>query len=335
MRLDVKKLLSPKKNPFFHHSDAEYYLAERGGVVGRIAAIENRAHNRFHSDKVGFFGFFECIDNQQVADSLFTAAADWLRGRGLTVMRGPTSLSTNDECGLLVEGLETPPTLLNPHNPRYYPDLVEHAGFIKAKDLYQYQTVTDHLPDRLVRGAKLIAERHGIKLRAINMKAFDAEVERIKKVYNSAWDKNWGFVPMTDAEIDHLAAQLKPVIVPNFVVFAEKGDDLVGFAIALPDLNVALKTNPSGRIFPGIVRILWASRKISRIRILLLGVLDEYHKTGADALMYHWIWEKGVGMGYSWGEAGWILEDNAAMNNGLKRMGFERYKTLRLYDRPL
>ncbi|MFQ5550841.1 MAG: GNAT family N-acetyltransferase, partial [Gemmatimonadales bacterium] len=150
-----------------------------------------------------------------------------------------------------------------------------------------------------------------------------------------AWEKNWGFVPMSDAEIDHLAKDLKPVIVPDLVVFAEKDGQIIGFAVALPDLNVALKKNPSGRIFPGIIKILLAARKITRVRILLLGVLPEFRKTGADALMYHWIWEKGYAKGYRWAEAGWILEDNAPMKNGLERMGFEAYKTLRMYDKPL
>jgi hypothetical protein len=334
--MDVKKMLDPKKNPFFAHAEAEYFLAvRREEVVGRIAAIHNRTHNEFHEDKVGFFGFFECVNDQAVADALFAAAAEWLAARGLDTMRGPASFSTNDECGLLVDGFDTPPTLLNPHNPRYYVDLVERAGFAKAMDMFQYQTRSPDIPERLMRGAQLLAKRKKITLRALDMKRFDDEVELIKKVYNSAWEKNWGFVPMSDAEIDHLAKQLKPVVVPDLVVFVEQEGRVIGFAAALPDLNVALQTNPSGRLFPGILKILWASRKITRIRILLLGLLKEYRMTGADALMYHWIWEKGYALGHRWAEAGWILEDNAPMNNGLLRMGFEAYKTLRFYDRPL
>lgn len=336
LRMDVRKMLSREKNPFFQRAEAEYFLAERGGeIVGRIAAIANRAHNEFHEDRVGFFGFFECTDDQEVADALFDRAGEWLSSKGLVWMRGPTSFSTNDECGMVVEGLDTPPTILNPHNPAYYPALVERAGFDKAMDLYQYQTTSPKMPERLMRAARLLAERKKIKLRSIDMKNFDQEIERIKKVYNAAWEKNWGFVPMTDAEVDHLAAQLKPVVVPDLIVFAEREGEVIGFAAALPDLNVALKKNPSGRIFPGIIKILWAARKITRIRILLLGLLKEYRKTGADALMYHWIWEKGRALGYDWAEAGWILEVNPAMSNALVNMGFDRYKTLRLYDRPL
>jgi hypothetical protein len=336
--MDVRKLLSRRKNPFFQHAEAEYFVATRQGtneVVGRIAAIHNRAHNEFHEDRVGFFGFFECINEQRVADALLDRAADWLRKRGLDTIRGPTSFSTNDECGLVVEGFETPPTILNPHNPRYYIDLLERARFIKARDLFHYQSTNPKLPERLMRGARLIAERKNLTVRHLDMKRFDEEIARIKQIYNSAWEKNWGFVPMTEAEVDHMAAQMKPVVVPELVVFVERGPEPIGFAAALPDLNVALKKNPSGRLFPGIIKILWAARKITRARILLMGLVKEFRMSGADALMINWIWEHGVAKGYFWGEAGWILEDNTAMNNGMIRLGFEPYKTYRLYDRPL
>jgi hypothetical protein len=334
--MDVRKLLSREKNPFFQHAEAEYFLAERDGeVAGRIAAIHNRAHNEFHDDTVGFFGFFDTVNEQPVADGLFAAAAEWLQPRGLTAMRGPASFSTNDECGMLVDGFNAPPTVLTPHTPRYYVELTERAGLAKVKDVFMYQTVSNQLPERLVRGAKLIAKRNKITLRTLDMKRFNEEVELIKKVYNSAWERNWGFVPMTDAEIDHLAKELRPVVVPELVVFAEREGELVGFAVALPDLNVALKANPSGRLFPGILKILWRARKIKRIRILLLGLFPDYRRSGADAMMYHWIWDQGYAMGYRWAEAGWILEDNTAMKNGLTRMGFEHYRTLRFYERPL
>jgi hypothetical protein len=350
--MDVRTLLSRTKNPFFEHAEAEYYTAERPAtgaarlptcrrdgatweIVGRIAAIHNRAHNEFHADKVGFFGFFETIDDQSVAKMLFETAASWLKARRLTVMRGPASFSTNDECGLLVDSFDLPPTVLNPHNPKYYVALVERAGFTKAKDLIQFQSTTTQMPERLIKGARLIAERKKITLRPLNMKQFDSEVELIKQVYNAAWERNWGFIPMTDHEIDHLAKQLKPVIVPELVVFCERNGETIGFAAALPDLNVALKKNPSGRLFPGILNVLWAARKVHRLRILLLGLLKEYRMTGADALMYQWIWDKGTARGFNWGEGGWLLEDNTAIINGLAHIGFAPYKTLRLYDRPL
>ncbi len=336
LRTDVRTLLSPGKNPFFQHAEAQYFVGRSDGrTVGRIAAIKNDAHNREHDDRVGFCGFFECVNEQLVATALFDAAADWLRTKGCDTMRGPMSPSINDECGLLVDGFDSPPTLMMPHNPPYYVTLHECYGFRKAKDLLTFQTIENQLPDRLARAAQLIAERKGIALRPLNMKRFRDEVEQVKALYNQAWDKNWGFVPLTEAEIDHLAKQLKPIVVPDLICFAERDGKVIGFAVSLPDLNVALKHNPSGRLFPGILKILWHARRVTRIRILLLGALPEYRGTGVDALMYHWIWTKGYAKGYRWAEAGWVLEDNTAMINGISRLGFRQYKTYRIYDRPL
>jgi GNAT superfamily N-acetyltransferase len=336
-------MLSRKKNPFFEHAEAEYFLAERNGTVaGRIAAIANRLHNQFHGDRVGFFGFFEAGDDQPVSDALLDAAAAWLRGKGLDTMRGPASFSTNDESGVLVDGFDTPPVLMMPHNPPYYLTLLTRAGFTKAKDLLVYQHGdssgrTPPVPERLTRASELLCQRLGITLRPLRMKDFAAEVERVKVLYNKAWEKNWGFVPMTDREIDHLAVQFKPVVVPDLVPFVEKDGEVIGFALALPDLNTFLQSNRSGRMFPAILKILWAlkTHRVHRCRITLLGVLPEYRGKGIDAVLYHWIWTRGGAIGYGWGEAGWILEDNAAMNAGLVKMGFTVYKTYRLLDRPL
>jgi GNAT superfamily N-acetyltransferase len=343
LRRDVATLLSRTKNPFFEHAEAEYFLAERGGeVVGRIAAIANRLHNETHGDRIGFFGFFESVDDQAVADGLFSAAADWLRARGFDTMRGPASFSVNDECGLLVHGFDTPPTLMMPHNPRYYASLLERAGFAGAKNLLVYQGgAMDRyipVPERLARGTELIRQRQGITLRALDMKRFDADVAEIKRIYNEAWQKNWGFVPMTEHEIDHLAEQFKPVVIPDIVPFAEKDGRVIGFGIVLPDLNEILQTNRSGRLLPVLPKLLWRlqRRRFKRARILLLGILPEYQGKGVDAMLYHWIWTQcGEKLGITWGEAGWILEDNAAMNAGLEKMTFRVYKTYRLYDRTL
>ncbi|HJR15988.1 MAG TPA: GNAT family N-acetyltransferase [Gemmatimonadales bacterium] len=342
LRRDVELLLSRTRNPFFEHAEAEYFIAERGGrVVGRIAAISNRLHNETHDDRVGFFGFFECIDDQRVADALLNTAAEWCRERHHDVLRGPASFSVNDECGLLVDGFESSPTLMMPHNPRYYIRLIERAGFSKVKDLWVYQGGSEEryvpVPERLARGTELIRQRQGITLRALNLKEFDAEVERIKELYNAAWEKNWGFVPMTEHEIDHLAAQFKPVVIPELVPMAEKDGKLIGFGIALPDLNVVFRRHRSGRLFPMIIDLLWSLRmkRIRRARILLLGVHPEYRGKGIDAMLYHWIWTKSAQRKIYWGEAGWILEDNPAMNAGLEKMTFKVYKTYRLYDRPL
>ena len=344
LRRDVETLLSRTKNPFFEHAEAEYFLAERGSqVVGRIAAIANRLHNETHGDHVGFFGFFESEDDSGVADALFDAAAAWLHARGFDTMRGPASFSVNDECGLLVDGFDTPPALMMPHNPPYYVQLVEGAGFHKARNLLVYQggdrtfRAYDPVPERLERAVRIMRERMGVTIRPLNLKDFKAEVERIKTIYNAAWEKNWGFVPMTDHEIDHLAHQFKPVVVADLVPFAEKDGRTVGFGLALPDLNTIFRTNRSGRMFPVVLKLLWAlkTERIRRARIPLLGILPEFRGKGLDAVLYHWIWTRAAQHGMYWGEAGWILEDNPLMNAGLVKMRFEVYKTYRLYDRAV
>jgi GNAT superfamily N-acetyltransferase len=336
LRVDVRKLLSRGKNPFFEHAEAEYFMARRDGrVVGRIAAVHNHLHNETHGDKVGFFGFFECEDDPEAAAALFGAAAAWLRARGLDTLRGPASFSVNDELGLLVDGFDTPPVLMMPHNPPRYVPLVEGQGFMKAKDLIVFQSQSTELPPRLAEGAALIEKRYQIRVRSIDMKRFDEEVGAVKKLFNAAWEKNWGYVPMTGHEIEHLAKQLRQIVVPELVLFAAREGETIGFAVALPDLNVALRTNRSGRLFPGILKVLWAARKVQRLRIVLLGAAPEWRGRGVDALLYKTIWETARRKGYNWAEAGWILEDNHAMVNGLQRMGFTPYKTYRVYDRAV
>jgi GNAT superfamily N-acetyltransferase len=341
--MDVRKLLDRAHNPFFDHGEAEYFLAERDGrVAGRIAAISNRLHNEIHSDQVGFFGFFECEQDQATADALFAAAAAWLKAKGHDVMRGPASFSVNDECGLLVDGFDTPPTLMMPHNPPYYLRLLDGARFRKAKDLLVYRGGYESLyipvPERLRRGTELIQQRQGITLRPFNMNDFDGEVAKIKTLYNRAWEKNWGFIPMTDRELDHLAEQFKPVVVPDLIPFAEKNGETIGFGLCLPDLNSVFRRHRSGRLTPSLLADLLLSlkfKRLRRLRILLLGILPEWRGKGVDAMLYHWIWTRSAGHGFTWGEAGWILEDNPAMNAGLEKMEFSVYKTYRLYDRAV
>jgi GNAT superfamily N-acetyltransferase len=336
LRKDVRVLLDPARNPFFDHAAGQLFLARSGGrVVGRIAAIHDRLHNETHGDRTGFFGFLECVDDPAIARSLFDAAAEWVRGRGGSALRGPVNPSMNDEAGLLVSGFETPSVLMMPHNPRYYPALVEGAGFRKVKDLLAFQNTGTTLPDRLLAATDIVRRRYGVTCRPIEMKRFPREIEEIKRLFNAGWERNWGYVPLTDREIDHLAGQLKPLVVPELVLFAMKQGEAIGFAAALPDLNVALRANPSGRLFPGILKILWTARRISRLRVMLLGVLPEWRGKGVDALLYRQIWEQGRKKGYDWAEAGWILEDNHPMINGLTRMGFRVYKTYRIYERPV
>ncbi len=334
-------LLDRRANPFFDHADAEYFLAERdAGMVGRIAAVSNRLHNEVHGDRVGFFGFFESVRDYAVAGALVTAAGAWLRVRGHDVMRGPASFSTNDECGLLVWGFDTPPTLMMPHNPPWYAELVEGAGFAKAKDLLVYQGGDEAgsvPPERIARAVDLVTRRLGVTVRPLDLRHFGQEVDRIKRLYNLCWERNWGFVPMTDREIDHLAAQFKPVVIPDLAPIVEKDGEPIGFALALSDLNAVLRHNRHGYLLPVLPRLLWQLKreKLRRARILLLGLVPEWRGRGLDAVLYHWIWRRAGVHGMPWGEAGWILEDNAAMNAGLVKMGFVHYKTLRMYDKPI
>ena len=336
LRRDVRALLTPGKNPYWEHAERALFVARSGGrVAGRVAAITDRLHQEAHGDDAGFFGFFESTDDPAVAGALLGAASAWLRARGKRTIRGPLSPSINEEAGLLVDGFETPSVIMMPHNPRYYPPLVEGLGFAKAKDLLAFQNTHTTLPERLVAATDVVHRRYGVRTRPIDMKRFSEEVSLIKELFNAAWEKNWGYVPLTDHEIDHLAAQLRPIVVPDIVAFAERDGKPVGFAAAVPDLNVALRANPSGRLFPGILKVLWASRRITRIRVLLLGVLPEWQGRGVDALLYRVIWENGRKRGYDWAEGGWILEDNHPMINGLTRMGFAPYKTYRVYEKAL
>jgi GNAT superfamily N-acetyltransferase len=336
LRRDVRALLDPDRNPFFEHAEAHLFLARAGRrVVGRIAAMEDRLHGERHGDGAAFFGFFESVDDPAVASALFAAAEAWARERGLRLLRGPVNPSLNDEAGLLVDGFDTPSVLMMPHNPPYYVRLVEGAGFRKAKDLLAFQSTHTDLPPRLVAATDVLERRYGVTTRSIAMARFDEEVALVKRLFNAGWERNWGHVPLTDREVVHLAAQLRPLVIPDLVVFAEHDGEAIGFAAALPDFNQALRANPSGRLLPGILRVLWASRRLTRLRVLLLGTLPRWRGRGVDALLYRRIWESGRARGFGWAEAGWVLEDNLAMVNGLRRMGFEVYKTYRVYERDV
>ncbi len=336
LRRDVADLLSPR-HPFHAHAEVELFLARGPGgrVVGRIAAVRNEAHLAQHHDGAGFFGFFEMERDPAIARALFDAAAAWLAARGLTTMRGPASFSVNEEVGLLVRGFETPPALMMPHNPPWYADVIEAHGFTKAKDLIAYWHPTCDVPARVAVVAEKLAARFQITIRPLDMRDFKAEVGRIRALYNAGWEANWGNVPMSDAEFMHVAKQFKPIAVPEMVLFAYVRGELAGFVLALPDLNVALR-HMKGRLLPwGWAIGLWQGRRIDRARVLTLGVLPAYRRTGAADLLYMHLFKNAYAKGIRHGESGWILEDNALMRTALERIGGEPYKTYRLYDRPI
>lgn len=334
---DTKKLFDPAKNPFFDHGEMQAYLARRNGkVIGRVAAIRNRAHEEFHGESMGFFGFFECVDDPEVAMGLLGTAREYLRTLGLSQMLGPVNPTTNDECGVLVEGFDTPPMVMMTHNHAYYDRLLLQCGLEKAKDLLAYILTADTMPERLSRGAALARKRNpDLAVRPMNMKRFPQEVEAFRTVYNGAWEKNWGFVPMTDREVEHMAKALKPVVDPQLVRIGEHEGRPVAFALGLPDMNFALK-HAGGKLFPfGLLKILWYARKNTRARILALGILPEYRRTGLDVILYHDLFEAGLAKGYHTGEFSWILEDNLAMRRPLETIGAAPYKTYRLYQGPV
>jgi GNAT superfamily N-acetyltransferase len=341
LRMTVAAALKRKKHPFHRHSEVAYFLAERNGrVVGRIAAIENRLHNEFHEDRVGFFGLFESEDDPEVARALLEAAADWLRRRGLDVMRGPLNFSTNEEVaspGVLVEGFDTRPAIMMSHNPPYYGPLLEGAGLRKVKDVLAFRfDDPEAVPRRGAQSIQRILAREGVRVRPLDIRRFREEVDTIKAIYNSAWSRNWGFVPMTDAEFDHIAREFRPIVDPDLCLIAEVNGEAIGFSLVLPDLNEALRHNPDGRLFPfGLLRLLWYRRRIRGMRVLTLGFQPRYQHAGIGVAFYLQTWLTGVRKGYIRGEASWILEDNLEMVRALERMGAPAGRRNRIYERAL
>lgn len=340
LRMSLRTALDRSKHPFHDHADVAYFIARRGGeAVGRIAAIVNHLHNEFHKDRVGFFGLFEVADDVDAAAALLEAAADWLRTRGMEVMRGPVNFSTNEEIaspGVLVEGFERPPMAMMTHNPPYYATLLEAAGFAKAKDLTAYWLDDPNPPERLVRSLDRIVAREGAVIRPLNLKRFRQDVDIIKEIYNSAWSANWGFVPMTDPEFEHLAKEFRPVVDPALCLIAEVRGEPVGFSLALPNINHALRHLPDGKLFPfGLFRFLWHKRKIRGVRVITLGFKPGYQHSGLGAAFYLRTWLSGTARGYDHGEASWILEDNLDMVRPLERMGGREYKRYRIFERTI
>jgi GNAT superfamily N-acetyltransferase len=333
---DEKKQFSPRRHPFYRHAEVKLYLAMLNGEpAGRIAAIINRNHNEFHQDEVGFFGFFETVQQWEVAHRLLDAAAGFLRERGMKVMRGPMSFSTNEQCGLLIEGFDMPPYIMMPYNRPYYAEVLESFGCGKAKDLYAYYLSRGLYEQRINALAQRVAKRLPITLRPANLRRFEEEVQIIRDIYNSAWERNWGFVPMTDEEFIYVARDLKKIVNPQLVIIGEMEGKAVGFLLALPNWNRVLE-HLNGRLFPfGIFKAFWYQRKITQVRIITMGVVKEHRRKGIDILFYHKLFELGVRLGVYEGEMSWILEDNELMNRALEDIGAKLYKRYRIYDYSL
>lgn len=338
---DVRKNLDPKKNPFFKHSEVDMFLAEKDGVLaGRIAAIKNDNHNNFHKDKAGFFGFYDTIDDTEVSDLLLDKACDWAKNKGFEEILGPVNPSTNDECGLLVDGFDSPPVFLMTYNPKHYIKKIEDFGFEKANDLYAYYIPAEVINNekvmaKLERMSELIKKRSDVTIHKVNMKDLTSEVRKIEEIYNSAWEANWGFVPITTEEFDYLAESLKMVVDPDLVMFAEVAGKPAGFTLSLPDFNQVLK-KLNGRLLPfGWFKILTQKKKIDFLRVIIMGVKPEYQKKAIDSVFYLETIKMGNKNGYTGAEISWVLEDNMPMRMTAEKLGARIYKTYRIYRKSL
>ncbi len=338
--MERHEFLDPAKNPFYLHADVALFVARRGGeIVGRIAAVEDRNFNAFHKTRTAYFGLFESVNDKEVAGSLVAAAKDWARWRGLDTILGPMNLSTNYEVGLLVEGFDSDPYLQMTYNPRYYGELLEACGLKKAKDLFAWErSAATPPPERFARIADKIREHEGITIRSVKLRHFDAEVERIKEVYNAAWEQNWGFVPMTDAEFNKLAKDLKQFVAPDLCLVAECEGEPIAFSLTVPDYNQPLK-KLNGRLTTfglpiGLLKLLWNARKIDRVRLMALGVKTGWRRRGIDAVLVVETIRRTRELGYAGGEVSWTLEDNHLINRAIESCGCTRTKLYRMYDGP-
>ncbi|MBC8506682.1 MAG: N-acetyltransferase [Anaerolineales bacterium] len=340
--------IDPEHHPFFEHAEVDFFLAKRGDdVVGTIAAFTNYRHNEFQEENIGFFGFFEVLDDSEAAKFLLETAENWVRERGHDAIRGPAQYSTNEECGLLVDGFDDPPRILMTYNPPRYVDYIEGQGYQKAMDLHAYAQDTDILaggskfPQKLVRVVKKIKEKGDIHIRKVDLKNYDLEVERVKKIYNQSWARNWGFVPMTDAEFVELGKELRPILDPDLTLVAEIDGEPIGVSITLPDLNQPLRlAYPSSKTpeWLTMLKLVWnwkITRQVTWARVLILGVLPEHRMRGVDALFYYETAIAALKKGIKHAEMSWILENNDAISRPIRVMGGEIYKTYRFYEKAL
>ena len=331
-------LFNVRKNPFWSHAECQHYLAYRDReIVGRITATLDHNYVQFHEEKTGYLGFFECIDDREVAQALFDTACAWAKGHGLTRIIGPMNPNTDQILGVLLDTFDIPPIVQMGYNASYYPGLYEACGFTKERDLYCYRMLAKDLPisDKIERVATLVQKRRGVKVRTIDMKGFPAEVQRIRELYNNAWVKTWGFVPWTREEFDYNAGDLKLVADPDIVLMAEIGGELAAVSIPIPDINqILVKMN--GRLLPfGIFRLLLGRKKVDIMRMAIMGVARGYHNQGLDALLVYETYRRAQAKGYRGAEFSWLLEDNYNVRNLVENWGAEHYRTYRVYGKDL
>jgi GNAT superfamily N-acetyltransferase len=341
--IERKAFLDRRRHPFYQHGDAALFLASRSRgseIVGRIMASDDPNYNSLHQSNVGCFGLFESIDNHDVAAALFEAAASWLGAKGRTEMMGPIDYSTNYVCGLLIDGFQFPPTILTAHNPPYYQRLIESCGFIKAKDWYAWWFAD---PAKAVAHLRRLAVRFKARcpatIRTANLRNLRDESRRLREIYNQAWEKNWGFVPFTEAEIEFMTKELKPVLVSEFAWIAEVEKEPVGFVLALPDINVVLR-DLNGRLtrfgLPiGLIKLLFYKKRMRKGRLIALGVVQKYRRYGIAEMLVLRVMEETMIKRRITGELSMTLEDNFMINRFLEAIGANCYKTWRIYSKSI
>jgi GNAT superfamily N-acetyltransferase len=334
LRMSEKERFDPKKNPFLEHADVQPFLAVDGGrTTGRVAAIIDHAHEATHHDNIAAFGFFEAND-EPTARALLSAVEGWARERRRGAVRGPLNPSLNDTAGLLVDGFDTPPMLLMPHNPPEYAGFITAAGYAKVKDLYAWLYELGSHDDRVKEIAARVRQRYGVVIRSIDTSRMDEEILSYLNIYAQAWKDNWGFVAPSAAESDHFVKELKQILDPRFVISAEIKGVRVACAVAVPDMNQVLK-GTDGRLFPmGIIRFLFRKRLVDQGRLLLLGVLPEYRGFGLLPLLVHELAARAAGLAYKRVEFSWVLEDNSDINQPASQVA-TRYKTYRIYQKAI
>ncbi|HNV93402.1 MAG TPA: GNAT family N-acetyltransferase [Candidatus Cloacimonas sp.] len=335
---DQKKFFNPKKNPYYQHSEVKLFLAYKDGKQsGRISAHSNTQHNIEHNDNIGFFGFFECIDDQEVADALFEAAYKWNKYRGFISMRGPLNFSVNHDCGLLIKGFDVPPMVMMPYNFSYYQKLYENYGLTKTMDLYAFYNEYHSIPERITKMADIVSKRNKVEVRSLSYdkKQRKKDIETVFEIYTKAWQYNWGNVPMTKAEFDNIVAELLPIADPDLVFIAEVDGKLAGFSLALPNYNEVLKVM-KGKVTPlTVIKALKAKKHINAVRVITMGIVKEFQGRGIDTLLYYHTFKKGLPKGYYRSEFSWVLENNTPMINVAEKLGADIYKTYRLYDKAI
>ncbi len=337
---DRKQFFDRSKNPFFEHGDAEYFLAYRDGrPVGRITAQVDLNLQAFQDNRWGQFGFFECEDDQEAATALLDTAEGWVTAKGCDCLLGPFDFTSNDECGILIEGHEKRPIILTNWSHRYYPRLLEGAGLAKAMDTLMWELRIDDrakVHPAIWDMAHKVETEHGIACRPMRRKDIEAEISRFLDVYNEAWERNWGFVPLTEEEVRHYARQLRPLLDEHWAFVAEKPDgEVVGAALTLPDYNQVFR-RMNGRLLPfGWAKFLWYRRRIDRVRVFALGVKKAHQHTGVAARFYEMHFDSAERTPQKGGEMGWILETNEPMNRGMEAMNGRVVKKYRMYELPL